>query len=257
MTFTNSNFNELLDFYKDKENFHKNAKEVFQSLSEVSKSNDKYSKPLIENDEIFVYNLDHLCSNSFLSQSGRINSSLPSSVDAIHFDGKIMFLMEFKGEFFPHQDNKQMFRDIIKQLENNKCSNPKLNCPLTGDVFNSFYKIQYKYDDEILCKLKTKPLESIFIVLPKMYERYCKQTEIEYNKVEYMDWLFNIPKRIIIVFNDDEYESEKHNTKSQKHLRRDYSLKTKYSPLKSIINTENSILTQSEFKKLFLDKIQN
>ena len=95
------------------------------------------------------------------------------------------------------------------------------------------------------------------MVLPKLYGRYCSLNRIEQNNVEFINWLYKIPKRIIIVFLDDEINSEMGKSKTYKHLRRENSLKSKYSPLKNIINAEYSIITQSEFNKEFLYKIQN
>ena len=225
-------------------------------MSEVSKSDNGLDKSVIENDDIFVFNLDHLCFNSYLSNSGRVNSPIPSSVDALYFDGN-MYLIEFKGEPISAQDNKEKLKDIISLLKNDKCSNSNLNCPLSDDLFKSLNNIQSMYSDEILCNLKNKPIESIFLVLPKLYDNYCKKQGIESDKVEFFDWLFKISKIIIIVFLDDEFKSEIGESKSYKYMRRDHALVTKYSPLKGLINAENSIISQSDFNNIFLKKINN
>lgn len=81
--------------------------------------------------------------------------------------------------------------------------------------------------------------------------------KIKCDKVEFMSWLFNISKRFIIVFLDDEFESEKGKSKSYKYLRMNNSLKTKYKPLVGLVNAHNSIITKSEFEELYLDKFSN
>ena len=167
MTFTAENFEDLLNFYKDNCKIQSNAKDVYQTLTEISKSDNDDSKPIIENDSIFLFNLDNLCYNSYLSKSGHISKDLPSSVDALYFSNT-MFLIEFKGEYVYYPDNRRKLKEIIDLFENDE-----KYAVVSNELINLLKDIHDRYEDRFLSQLKTKPIESIFLVLPKLYEYYC------------------------------------------------------------------------------------
>lgn len=76
MTFTNSDFVDLLNFYKIQENFPANARKSFDTFSEVSKSDDgdESKEPLIKNDNL-IFDLDNMCFNSYLKENGGLKVS--------------------------------------------------------------------------------------------------------------------------------------------------------------------------------------
>lgn len=61
MVFTNQDFIDMLNFFKDKNCFSKNAKESFESITEISKS--ESGKSLIKSNHC-LYNLDILKDNN-------------------------------------------------------------------------------------------------------------------------------------------------------------------------------------------------
>lgn len=66
-----------------------------------------------------------------------------------------------------------------------------------------------------------------------------------------------VPKRLYVVFLNDVHDSERNESKSYKYLRRDKKLEKRYSPFKELAKMENSIVSQDEFKELFISNIFN
>lgn len=101
MAFDNSDFVNLLNFYKENDNFPDNARKSFNKFSEVSKSDNDagaFKNPLIIDDNC-IFDLDNMCWNSHLKNNGSVKSNRPLSVDALHFKNGRLYLIEFKGTF--------------------------------------------------------------------------------------------------------------------------------------------------------------
>lgn len=125
------------------------------------------------------------------------------------------------------------------------------------DLTDALESIKNRYDDEILCQLKIKPSDSLFLTLPNICEYYCEKMNREYNKEEFLSWLLNVPKRLYVVFLNDAYDSERNESKSYKYLRMDKKLEKRYAPFKELAKMENSIVTQDEFNESFMEKFFN
>lgn len=52
-------------------------------------------------------------------------------------------------------------------------------------------------------------------------------------------------------------DSKRNESKSYKYLRMDKKLGEKYAPFKELANMENSIVTQDEFRDIFMGKFFN
>ena len=85
MVFTNNDFIDMLNFFKDKNCFSKNAKEPFETITEISKSETEES--LIKSN-CCLYNLDNIAYNLSLNSLGNPNN-IPSSVDALFYFNNI------------------------------------------------------------------------------------------------------------------------------------------------------------------------
>lgn len=246
MAFTNKDFVDLLKFFKDQDNFPDHAKKSFDTISEVSKSGndeDKYEEPLVR-DENYIFDLDNMCYNSHLKDNGHVKSNRPSSVDGLHFVKGRLYLIEFKGSYNYTLDLKEIIDECIEKIDDE-------------DLIDALNSVKNRYGDEILYNLKIKPSDSLFLTLPQIYKYYCEKTGIEPHKEEFISWLMEVPKRLYVVFLNDVHDSERNESKSYKYLRMDKKLEKRYAPFKELAKMENSIVSQDEFKELFISNIFN
>ena len=246
MAFGNMDFVELLKFYKDNDNFPQQARKSFDKFSEVSKSDDDEDEskdPLIIDDNC-IFDLDNMCWNSHLKDNGSVKGNRPASVDGLYFVNGRLYLIEFKGTYNATLDLEEIMDKCIEKVDDE-------------DLVGALENIKNRYDDEILCNLKIKPSDSLFLTLPKIYHYYCEKMGLEHNKKEFLSWLLKVPKRLYVVFLNDSYDSERNESKSYKYLRMDKKLKKRYAPFKELANMENSIVTQDEFREGFIKEFFN
>lgn len=246
MAFGNMDFVELLKFYKDNDNFPAQVRKSFDKFSEVSKSDDDEgeSKDSLIIDDNCIFDLDNMCWNSHLKDNGSVKGNRPSSVDGLYFVNGRLYLIEFKGTYNYTLNFEEIMDKCIEKVDDEA---------LAG----ALESIKNRYDDEILCNLKIKPSDSLFLTLPKIYRYYCEKTSLEYNKEEFLSWLLKVRKRLYVVFLNDAYDSERNESKSYKYLRMDKKLKKRYAPFKELANMENSIVTQDEFREGFIKEFFN
>ena len=207
MVFNNRDFVDLLNFYKNMDNFPDKAKPSFDKISEVSKSTykeDNFRDPLIIDDNC-IFDLDNMCWNSHLKNNGSVKSNRPSSVDGLYFIKGRLYLIEFKGTYNATLDLEDIMDKCIEKVDDD-------------ELVAALESIKNRYDDEILCNLKIKPLDSLFLTLPKIYKYYCEKKDIEYKKDEFISWLLKVPKRLYIVFLNDIHDSKPEDSKSHKYL---------------------------------------
>ena len=115
-----------------------------------------------------------MCWNSHLKNNGSVKSNRPLSVDALHFKNGRLYLIEFKGVPINSLDYKEILKLIKMDLEKDKCVNFRENCPISNNLMLNLTRTYERYEDEIFCSLKIKPIESLFVVLPKLYKKYCE-----------------------------------------------------------------------------------
>lgn len=247
MVFTNNDFIDMLNFFKDKNCFSKNAKEPFETITEISKS--ETGESLIKSN-CCLYNLDNIAYNLSLNSLGNPNVA-PSSVDALFYFNNnkfTLYLIEFKGISINSLDYKEILKLIKKDLENDKCVNSRKNCPISDNLILNLVKAQERYEDEIFCGLKIKPIESLLVVLPKLYKKYCDETGKNYYKTisEFVDWLLRVNKKLYVVFLDDENKT-KINKKNISN-----KINSKYKYLKSFVNLEHKCYDQKAFEDVFV-----
>lgn len=75
MAFTNQDFIDLMNFYKDVKNFHETAKKPFDTIYNISKSDGKHKHPLVADSRYWCLNLDNICINAHITDSGRKKKS--------------------------------------------------------------------------------------------------------------------------------------------------------------------------------------
>lgn len=145
-------------------------KNLLKLLTEISKS--ETGESLIKSN-CCLYNLDNIAYNLSLNSLGNPNN-IPSSVDALFYFNNnkfTLYLIEFKGISINSIDYKEILKLIKNDLENDKCVNSRENCPISDNLILNLVKAQERYEDEIFCGLKIKPIESLLVVLPKLYKK--------------------------------------------------------------------------------------
>ncbi|MEE1128466.1 MAG: hypothetical protein UHW99_00615 [Methanobrevibacter sp.] len=253
MVFTNEDFIDLMDFCKDINNFQGNTKKPFDHIYNISKSDGKHKHSLINDSRYWCFNLDNICINVTLNRRGRESNSRPASTDGLHYvieDSKIkLYFLEFKGLPINSIDFKKQFSLINKSIKGNHCQNPRSNCPLSDDAIFILKKAQERYEDKIICQLNLKTTESLFFVLPKMYEYYCKHKGINYKDHlnEFITWLLNVEKNFIAVFYDKIKLSP-----TNKHFTFDNRLRIKFNHFKNVANINPIVVEKSLFEKDYL-----
>lgn len=200
--------------------FIKSYKEFYKSITEISMND--YEEPLIEND-FKMYSLDEMCWDCKLLEKA------PTTTDAIyykeHANGKLsLYLIEFKFHNFNSPNAKDMLELISKDVN---ADGNKYNC-LSNTYKKYLRKINNYYGDEVLFKLILKPIESLNIVIPALYEQYCLDND--YPVKDIRKYLDTVEKKLIIFVSH--YDDNSHRNKSKQRLQSmDIGLKNNYDRL--------------------------
>lgn len=252
MAFTNQDFIELMNFCKNKDNFHETAKKPFDTIYNVSKSEGEHKHPLIPDSRYWCFNLDNICINAHIKDNGHMKNH-PASTDGLHYarvNSKFnLYFMEFKGLPINSIDYKLKLDSINKSLKSGHCEEPRDNCPLSEEVFKSLTNIKSRFEDEIICQLKIKTTESLFFTLPAVYKYYCEKNGIDYNKhlTEFISWLLKVKKNFIVVFDDKTKLSP-----ANRHFTFDNRLRDKFNQFKNVANITPSVVEKSLFENEYL-----
>ena len=131
--------------------------------------------------EFRMYALDEIChSCRIFREENRLIT--PKTTDAIWYrrvDGNFfIFLIEFKGDFLFKNSAKCTFIDAVESIR-------------AGDVGGEYAgelskldRVLSKYSDRMLTGLALKPLETVTVALPMIYEEYYEKNR---DRVEYLD----------------------------------------------------------------------
>lgn len=204
---------EFIEFIKSHEKF-------FKSITEISMND--YDEPLIEND-FKMYSLDEMCWDCKLLEKA------PTTTDALYYkehnDGKLsLYLIEFKFHNFNSPNAKDMLELISKDVN---ADGNKYNC-LSNTYKKYLRKINNYYGDEVLFKLVLKPIESLNIVIPALYEQYCLDNGYPIKDIR--KFLENVEKKLIVFVSH--YDDNPHRNKSKQRLQSmDIGLKNNYDRL--------------------------
>lgn len=206
---------EFIEFIKSHGKFYK-------SITEISMND--FDEPLIEND-FKMYSLDEMCWDCELL----VNT--PKTTDALfykeHHDGKLsLYLIEFKFHNFNHPNAKDMLELISNEVNDTNLGN-KYKC-LSNTYKRYLKKINNYYGDEVVFGLVLKPIESLNVVIPALYEQYC--VDNNYPMKDIRKYLENIEKKVIVFVSH--YDDNHHRNKSKQRLQSmDIGLKNNYERL--------------------------
>lgn len=163
----------------------------FDTITEISRKESGRRDPLIICHKK-MYSLDDIKDQSDILQGNR-----PRTTDALWYreegDNLILYLIEFKFHNLDDPDPKETLIDFVEKIYDDR---RHYKC-IDEDERFKLYKVKQYYGDDVNHGLVLKPLESIKVVIPKLYEEYCNQN----SDVEEMDietYLDNIEKRYFI-----------------------------------------------------------
>ena len=188
---TNEEFIEFLGSFKD---------EYYSSITEISRAKTGRKKPLVYNN-FKMFSFDDMCKKYDL-----INKHLPKTMDAIHFeidenDKLTLYLIEFKrfsmtGTYSSYQEMEALYKSLKKK--NKKTISPKSDEKIISNKFlKKFEDVKNHFVDSIEFNLRMKPLESILVSLPWLYDEYCKNNE-NITKKDIRKFLDNIDIKIFV-----------------------------------------------------------
>ena len=85
-----------------------------------------------------------------------------------------MYFFEFKNLPLNSIDYKYELKSIIETLES--------EYNIDKQIILGLNRIYGRFEDEIICKLKTKTNFSLFFSLPLIYRKYCKKFDLDFNQ---------------------------------------------------------------------------
>ena len=208
---------------KEFKEFIKSYEKFYKDITEISMSD--FGESLIEND-FKMYSLDEMCWDCKL-----LEEDTPKTTDALWFkeslDGKItLYIIEFKFHNFNNPNAKDMLEIMAKDVNNSELED-KYKC-LSDKFKNNLRKIKNYYGDEVEFSLILKPIESLSIVIPTLYEQYCIDNGIPQKDIR--SFLDNIEKRLI-VFVSHYDDNKKHNKSKQRVQTMDVGVENNYRRL--------------------------
>ena len=169
---------QFIDFLKSFPQFYMKAHQIAENSKGVSilpMGNGK--------NEFKMYALDEICHSCKIFREGNLLIT-PKSTDAIWYKKEngifFIFLIEFKGDFLCRTSSKCALVEVVDDL---KIKNEQFNNEFEHDLF-LLDKVLSKYSDKMLNGLAAKPLETVTIALPLIYEEYYEKNK---ENVEFLD----------------------------------------------------------------------
>ena len=199
-----------------------------------------------------MFNFDNICENIYTKSNGR-RKNLPASADGIYFiigrENNVLYFIEFKNASLHSVDYKKELTSVKNLLSNNCCYYQQDFCPINYRSLNTLDNAESYYEDQRICKLKLKTTESLFFVLPKLFEHY-KNNRPDFNKTheEFISWLLKLNKRFILVFANDDPNIP------NDHFSFENKLKNNYKHFEKVGHIETSIIEKKDFEDKFLNK---
>ena len=149
----------------------------------------KYKKTILPHgngqNEFEMYSLDDICKSctSFVEDNIRFT---PKTTDAIWYkkinNNFCIFLIEFKGDCLFENSKKC---DLVDVYEDIKIKNEEYRHEF-DEVLDNLKEVIGKFSDKLLNSLISKPLETVTIALPLIYEEYFEKNK-QNNDVCYID----------------------------------------------------------------------
>ena len=199
----------FVDFINSFPEFYKKAHEIAENSKGVS------ILPMDDGkNEFKMYSLDEICRSCQIFRQGRLLIT-PKTTDALWYkkvnNNFFIFLIEFKGDFLCRASSKCSLVSVLDRL---KVKNEQFNNELSKEI-DTLDKILSKYSDRMLNGLAAKPLETVTIALPLIYEEYYEKNDVEFLDIR----KFLSDSRIIyrVVSISPEYVSNRQRTRGKSY----------------------------------------
>ena len=185
---TNNEFIEFLRSFDDK-SLHN--QKFYDTITEISRKKSGKQDALIEND-FLMYSLDDIAKGSEF-----LKGNLPKTADALYYkedeDGKLsLYFIEFKFHNLDDPDAKDLLDNFVDEIY---AFESKFKC--VKKYKNDLNKIKRYYGDDVTHTLILKPIESINVVIPKLYEEYCAKNDVHEEK-DIKTFLEKAEKRLFV-----------------------------------------------------------
>ena len=178
-------FNKFLESFNDGQ--HKNNK-YHDTIKEISRKHSGKKEPLIEH-SFKMYSLDDIAKGS-----KALKYNLPKTADAIYFkdDGEnsSLYLIEFKFHNLDDPDAEDLLEMVVDDFYGDS---KKFKC-VPNEYKKKLKKIRNYYGDDVKHSLILKPIESVRVVIPKLYKEFDSTLDDE----EIEKYLDNINKRLVV-----------------------------------------------------------
>ena len=194
----------------------------YDTITEISRKQSGKRESLIEND-FKMYSLDDIKDGS-----KTLRENPPKTTDALYYrikDGRLtLYLIEFK---FHNLDNPDA-KDVLNAFVDNVFSEQKKYKCISRDEKYELNKVKRYYGDNVSHTLILKPIESLNVVLPTLYEEYCQENP-DVEVIDIDDYLDGIEKKYYVFvstyaengkFNPHKERLESQGTKLEKYLDR-------------------------------------
>lgn len=161
--------------------------------------------------EFRMYALDEICHSCSIFKEDHVWFT-PKTTDAIWYkkegENFFIFLIEFKGDFLFRTSSKCRLVKVVESLKN------KDNGEFSREI-TSLDKIVDRYSDNMLNSLAAKPLETVTIALPLIYEEYFTKNDVEF--LDIRNFLSN--SRIIyrVVSISEDYEPNRQRSRGRSY----------------------------------------
>ena len=199
----------FVEFLQSFSQFYKKAHEIAENTKGIS------ILPMENGENDFkMYALDDICHSCNIFIDGNLRIT-PKTTDAIWYkkvgENFFIFLIEFKGDLLCRNSSKCTLVEVVDNLKNKN-----YNDELEHELF-LLDKVLSKYSDRMLNGLAAKPLETVTIALPLIYEEYYEKNK---ENVEYLD-IRNFLKNSRVVYRvvsiSEDYEPNRQRTRSRSY----------------------------------------
>lgn len=162
--------------------------------------------------EFKMYALDEICHSCRIFNEGGVWFT-PKTTDALWYkkegDNFFIFLIEFKGDFLFKNSSKCSLVEVVESIKNKN-----YNDEFTREI-TALDKIVAKYSDKMLNALASKPLETVTIALPLIYEEYYNTHNVEYLDIRKFLDNARIIYRVVSISAD--YEPNRQRTRARSY----------------------------------------
>jgi len=199
----------FVEFLQSFPQFYKKAHEIAENTKGIS------ILPMENGENEFkMYALDDICHSCNIFREGNL-SITPKTTDAIWYkkvDGNFfIFLIEFKGDLLCRNSSKCTLVEVVENLKNKN-----YNDELEHELF-LLDKVLLKYSDRMLNGLAAKPLETVTIALPLIYEEYYEKNKDNVDFLDIRNFLRNSSIVYRVVSISEDYEPNRQRTRSRSY----------------------------------------